>query len=293
MSAELDLARQFIEDHPDDAAAVLEQVSYGEAAALLGELDPSLASRAVGRISATLAVDCLKLMDHEQAAGLLDRLPLDYAARMLRRADDATREAWLGTLPGDRAEMLRRKLRFPSRTAGALADPLVLSLPEEMTTAEAEKHLHRSADRAYYYLYVVDREQRLVGAMDIRELMLAPGKKTLGEVMHRDLIRLPAKTDLSALLNHPAWHELDALPVVDADGHFFGIVRHRTVRQLAGPGGGEPEVEPVVGALVNLGELYWTGLASFLAGVNATSNAPPPRRTSELLRRPSEVYRAP
>lgn len=287
MSAELDLARQFIEDHPADAALVLEQVSYGEAASLLAQLDPSLASRAVGRISASLAVDCLKLLENEQAAGLLERLPLDYAARMLRRADPETREVWLKSIPPDRAELLRRKLRFPSGTAGALADPLVLALPEEMLVAEAEKHLHRSAERAYYYVFVVDRDNRLVGAMDIRELMQAQGKLTLGDVMHRDLVRLPALTDLNTLMSHPGWRDLDALPVVDTDGVFFGIVRHRTVRQLFGAVGAQPEVEPVVSALVNLGELYWTGMAAFLAGVSATSGvAAPLRRLSEVMRAP-------
>ncbi|MSR06186.1 MAG: magnesium transporter [Gemmatimonadetes bacterium] len=281
MSAELDLARQFIEDHPADAASVLEQVTFGEAAALLALLDPSLASRAVGRISATLAVESLKLMDNAQVAGLLERLPLDYAARMLRRADTDTREVWLNTLPAERGEMLRRKLRFPPGTAGYLADPLVLSLPQDMLVSEAEKHMHRSAERAYYYIYVVDREQRLVGALDIRELMQAQGKQPLSEVMRRELVRLPANTDIMTLLTHPGWRDLDALPVVDTEGVFFGIVRHRTVRQLSQNLGGQAEVEPVVSALVNLGELYWTGMAAFLAGVSATGGAAlPPRRSS-------------
>jgi len=62
-------------------------------------------------------------------------------------------------------------------------------------------------------------------------------------------------------------------------------VRHQTVRQLSGYAGGQPEVEPVVSALVSLGELYWTGMAAFLAGVSATSGgAPPPRRASEMFR---------
>lgn len=286
MPAELDLARRFIEDHADDAAAVLEQVSFGEAAALLAELDPSLASRAIGRVSATLAVDCLRLMEQDSVAGLLERLPLDYAARMLRRADADTRDVWLNSLPGERAEMLRRKLRFPSGTAGALADPLVLALPEELPVAEAEKHLHRSAQRAYYYIYVLDRDQRLVGALDIRELMLAAPRDRLGEVMHKDLIRLPALTDLATIMTHPGWRDLDALPVVDTDGVFFGIVRHRTVRQLSGHQGADPEVEPVVSALVNLGELYWSGMSAFLAGVNAGQLVPEPvRRDSRATKR--------
>jgi hypothetical protein len=85
---------------------------------------------------------------------------------------------------------------------------------------------------------------------------------------------------MTTILAHPAWRDLDALPVVDAAGVFFGIVRHRTIRQLTGQVTGDA-VEPMVGALVNLGELYWTGMSAFLAGVNAP--APPPPATSSTL----------
>ncbi len=271
MSRELEIVRQFIEDHPAEAAAALEQVSFVEAAALLADLDPALACRAVGRLSAGLAVDCLREMDTANVANLLERLPLDVAARMLRRADNDTRETWLDSLAPERGEFLRRKLRFPAGSAGSLADPLVLALPGDMSVSEAEKHMHRSAARAYYYIYVVDRDNKLVGALDIRELMSAHGKKTLADIMRRELIKLPASADLNAVLHHPGWRDVDALPVVDTDGVFFGVIRHRTMRQLMGQGANEAEVEPVVGALVNLGELYWTGMSAFLAGVNASA----------------------
>ena len=268
MGRELDLVRRFIDDHPAEAAATLEQVSFIDAAALLAELDPSLACRAVGRFSAGLAVDCLLEMSSEHVANLLERLPLDVATRMLRRADPDTRETWLGSLSTERADFLRRKLRYPPGTAGALADPLVLALPEDISVADAERHMHRSAARAYYYVYVVDRDQRLVGALDIRELMLSQGKKLLADVMRRDLVRLAAATDMNTILNHPGWRTLDALPVVDTDGVFFGIVRHRTVRQLTSQGASEAEVDPAVGAMVSLGELYWSSMSAFLAGIN-------------------------
>jgi hypothetical protein len=92
--------------------------------------------------------------------------------------------------------------------------------------------------------------------------------------MRRDLLRLPALSDLPTIMAHPGWRDLDALPVVDAEGIFFGIVRHRTVRRLTGTVTGDG-VEPVVGALVHLGELYWTGMSAFLAGVSAPGEPAP------------------
>jgi len=276
MRADLSVATRFIEDHPEEAAQVLEQLSFADAAALLAELDAEQGARVVARLSAALAVDCLRSLPDRLVAAVLAELPIDLGARILMRAGGETRESWLAGLTPERAEFLRRKLRYPPGTAGALVDPLVLALPEDLSVGEAQKQLRRSAERAYYYLYVVDRDQRLVGALDIRELMLAEAKDTLGAVMHRDVERVSAHADLAGVMAHPAWRDLDALPVVDAGGVFFGIIRHRMLRQITGPAG-DQEGQPVVRTLVSLGELYWNGMSAFLAGVNAVAPAGPPQ----------------
>ena len=273
MRADLVVATRFVADHPEDAALVLEQLSFADAAALLAELEPSQGARVVARLSAALAVDCLRSLPDRLVSGVLGELPIDLAARILMRASDETRGAWLAALPEERAEFLRRKLRYPPGTAGALVDPLVLALPVDLSVGEAQKQLRRSAERAYYYLYVVDRDQRLVGALDIRELMLAEPKETLGAVMHREVITVSAHADLATVIGHPGWRELDALPVVDGAGVFFGIIRHRMMRQIAGRD--EQQAQPMVRTLVSLGELYWTGLSAFLAGVNAAGRGTP------------------
>jgi magnesium transporter len=270
MRADLAVATRFVADHPEEAALVLEQLSFADTAALLAELEPAQGAGLVARLSAALAVDCLRSLPDRSVAGVLGELPIDLAAGILKRASDETREAWLAAIPEERAAFLRRKLRYPPGTAGALVDPLVLALPEDLSVAESLKQLRRSAERAYYYVYVVDREQRLVGALDIRELMLAESKATLGAVMHREVVSVSAHADLATVMSHPGWREFDALPVVDGAGVFFGIIRHRVMRQIAGRAD-DREAQPMVRTLVSLGELYWTGLSAFLAGVSAVS----------------------
>lgn len=280
MRSELLVASRFAEDHPGEAAAVLEGASFTEAAGLLGELSVSVSAQVLARISPSLAADCLRTMPPQLVAEVLAALPLDITSRLLRRASDETREGWLAGLPTALADALRRKLRFPPGTAGALADPLVLALPADMSVTEAQKQLRRSPERAYYYIYMVDRDHRLVGVLDVRELMLASGKEPLSAVMHGDPVCVSAQSDLATIVAHQGWRELDALPVVDAAGVFIGIIRHRTMRQMAGAAG-PMQVEPVVSTLVNLGELYWAGLAAFLAGMSV---ATPPLQPADAER---------
>ncbi|HXV86241.1 MAG TPA: CBS domain-containing protein [Gemmatimonadales bacterium] len=273
MKTELQIVAEFVHEHPEETAAVLERVSFNDAAALLAELDPSLAAEAIARLSASLAVDCLRSMHGEQVVRVLTELPVDLTARLLRLTTEETRERWLRFMPQEAADLLARKLRYPPATAGALADPLVLALPGDTLVAEAQKHMRRTPERAYYYIYVLDRDQRLVGVLDVRELMHASGRATLASVMHPHPVRVPAQLDLGAMVEHPAWRDFDALPVVDSTGVFFGIIRHRTIRQTV-QSAGSSATQPVVRALIGLGELYWTGLALLLTKLGSRRRRP-------------------
>jgi hypothetical protein len=50
--------------------------------------------------------------------------------------------------------------------------------------------------------------------------------------MHRRVVRVPAFTPLAELMVHPAWRNLDAIPVVDGSGVLVGVLQHRVLRRL-------------------------------------------------------------
>src|SRR6266542_4790789 len=66
-----------------------------------------------------------------------------------------------------------------------------VDLRSHMTVDEAVSFLRRDArDRAQtiYYAYVTDSEERLLGVVTFRDLLLAPGDKTVQDVMRTDVI---------------------------------------------------------------------------------------------------------
>ena len=101
--------------------------------------------------------------------------------------------------------------------------------------------------------------------------MEAPPQQTLDAAMQRHVVRLDAHADLATVSTHPAWRDLDALPVVDAAGRLIGAIRHQTIRQM-----GRHPGRPMMQTLVGLSELYWVGLSGMLASL-----APVPARTEE------------
>ncbi len=262
MTAEERLAMAFVSEHPDEAARLLERVDARDAVTIVGTVSPPVGAHLLRVMAPSAAASCVTALDEATLVPIIDVLPLDDAAGLLRTLDAARRDAVVSRASEDRREQLRALLSFPENTAGAVADPLALALPDDMTVAEAQKQLRGSDQHLFYYVYVVKRDRTLVGALAIPELMAARPRATLADAMRRDLVTLDAHLDLATIVAHPAWRELDAMPVVDHGGRLVGAIRHKTMRQLAGA-----RPRPMSATIAGLSELYWVGVSGMLASL--------------------------
>jgi len=276
------LSRTFVEAHAPDAAAILERIDAGEAAAFLLEVSPRDTAAVLQRMTPTAGADCLAQLPAGQAAAVLAEVPLDGATLLLRRMDAPARAAVLASLPGLMAERLTLLLRYPEGTAGALMDPRALALPHEIPVGEALARVRHAARDVLYYLYVVDRAQTLVGVLNLRELMLAARKTSVASVMRPHVARLSARADRTTILAHPGWREFHALPVVDEAGLFLGVIRYETVRRLEEDRAPNGQGGDALATVLTLGELCWHGMALVLADLAAgVGPTRPPDRVEE------------
>jgi magnesium transporter len=262
VSAEERLALAFVAGHPEDAARLIERSSPADAAAVLGRIPPAMAAAIVRLLGPSAAAACAEELGDEPLAAIVEALPLDAGSAILRRLDSTRRNTILARVEEERSARLSALLAFAENTAGAAADPDVVALAVDTTAEDARQQLRRVPGHLLTYLYVVTRDRRLVGALNIRELMAAAPKQTLAALMRGDPVRLDASTDIAAVSVHPAWRDFDALPVVDPAGRLVGGIRHRTIRRMASEG-----AHPVVATIVGLSELYWTGLSGMLASL--------------------------
>ncbi len=278
MTLERDLARAFLQEHPREAALALERMPAAERAAVV-RAAPEEAGGALGEMVSTAAAESLAMLVPAEAAPALDRLEPDVAIALLRRMPPETASALIAALPEAKQEPLRGALRYPDGTAGAVMDPMVLAIPDDILVGEARVRLRREPRGLLYYLYVVERRGVLVGVMDIPELMRARARDPIGSVMHSPVSHVPAWTPAAAVRAHPAWRSFHAMPVTDEAGRFAGAIRYQTLRRLeheADAGGGAAPTGLTVGAL---GELFHLGIAGFVEGVAgaAAPREPSPR----------------
>lgn len=157
----------------------------------------------------------LRLLAPDDAADLLQELPEEQRASCLGQLDEASRRE------------VTALMAYAEDAAGGLMSPRFARLRPEMTVDEAIRYLRRQARErleTIYYAYVLDQEQRIRGVVTFRDLFMAPGARPLSEVMHTAVISVPDTMDQEAVARVIAEHDLNALPVVDADGRMKGIV---------------------------------------------------------------------
>lgn len=259
------LALALVETHPTDAARTLERLEPRVAAALFRELEPERGAIVLARMDAAFVAAVLEELG-AAGAELVAALPATGAAALLRRTSAPTTEAVLAACPPSFAAAVSAVIAQPMNSAGALMDPLVPSLPRDLTAVDALAKVREEPERFKHYIYVVDREAVLVGVVRLLDLVAAKPQAVLEDLMRTPVVRLQADDLEIAALAHPGWADYTSLPVVDAEQRLVGVIRDnvvRSVRERVGAGqGGTP-----ISLALSLAELFWLGLSGVTEGV--------------------------
>jgi magnesium transporter len=265
------LARAFLESHPRRAARKLEQMSAETAAGVLGAVPPRSAAAVLREMTVPNASDALGHLPVSEGAAIVAEVTADEAGAILRGMALALREPLLAALPAHVRGPMTSALSYVQGTAGAVMDPAIFHLPHDVLVADARARLGRAARDLLYYLYVVDREHRLVGVLDIPELMLARARDPVSVVMHREVDRLSVWLPVAIVRENPGWQRYHAMPIVDDEDRLVGAIRYQMLRKLEREAPGH-EVDPAqltARALAEVFQLGTTGLVSAIAGTAA------------------------
>jgi len=163
----------------------------------------------------------------QQARAWLRLLPPDDLADVIQAAPPEARHRLLALLDNGARKEIVALLAYAEDDAGGLMNPRYARLRPDMSVDEAASYLRRQAREhaeTMYYVYVLDQEQKLLGVVSVRDLLMAPQDRKVRDIMRTDVVTAPEDLDQEALSQLFAEHDFIAMPVVDAQGHMKGIV---------------------------------------------------------------------
>ena len=212
--------------HPADLATIIDQLAPRDRAGVLASLDDEAAADVFEEMEPETQVDVLEDLDPARAADILEEMSPDDAADLVADLSDESREEILALMERDEAEELGELLAYPEDTAGGMMTTEFVALSAALTCAEAIDRLRAMEPDAetIYYVYVTDDEDRLVGVLSLRDLIVAPPATPVADVMLAEPVTVGALADEDEVAEVVAHYNLLAVPVVDTGGRLVGIV---------------------------------------------------------------------
>lgn len=226
-SISLTVPRQMLSElHPADIADIISQVSHHEGAAFLKNLDVDVAAETLSELSTEAQVEILRDMDTEKASDIIEMMPPDEAADVLGDLPAEKAKEILEHIEKEEAEDIQELLGHEEDTAGGLMTNEFIAYRQDITVQEAIERFREDAKEieTVYYLYLVDSEERLVGVITLRELLLSDPHVKLSEIMETKIKTVTPDADEKVVGNITSKYNLVALPVVDSDRVLLGIV---------------------------------------------------------------------
>lgn len=249
--------QSLLSSDPTAVAQAVEGLSPVEAEEILRELPVGDLAGVVERLETSAAAQVLERLPVATRSAVFQEMSPRAAAILLRRLSDEARGGAMELAAPETAQRWREALQYPSDTAGGMMELLATTLPGDLTVEQAVGVVRNAPRETLFYLYVVDRERKLIGVLNTRDLLLASPKTRISEMAHRDVVSVPAGMDREEVAQVMRGRHFLALPVVGEDGRLLGVVSHEQVietveeeafedlQRMVGAGADETTLSPV------------------------------------------------
>lgn len=222
------------EIHPADLADIVEELDSEQRVELFEELEPSQASDTLEEIDPAVQRDIVFSLQKDRVAQLIGEMTPGQAADIL------------AVLPADEKRTITRLLdpKLVNKIGEIMEEQETnilnfttakfLKCSGEMTADETLLLFRKNARGmdVVMYFYIVDESEKLLGVLDIKELLMAePGSK-LKEVMVENVISLKCDSTMKEAAASFLRYGFRALPVVDDSEVIHGVVPYRDVMNL-------------------------------------------------------------
>lgn len=152
------------------------------------------------------------------------------AQQILTEMDDLRRCEIIAAAPIEKARQWMRNQEYPEDSVGWLMEPPVAVFRPQMTVRETIEALRVLTKKSFItYGYVTDTENRLLGVLVMRDLMLGDPEKPLSEIMWTRLFTLQPEMSLPEAMKAAVNRHYPVYPVCDAQGRLLGLVRGQTL----------------------------------------------------------------
>ena len=222
------LKTQLDELFPADIANILFELDGKGAHALFQLLDTEIGAEVLSNIESDDRKKFIKeqftieeiakyvnLFDSDDAVDLLNEQPIEVREQIIALLEDR-----------EQARFILDLLHYPEDVAGGLMQKELIKVNINQTVSECVEEIRAQAEDVdkVYAVYVVDTDQKLMGIVSLKQIVLARKNTKIGNIFDDDIVFVDTTKSGDEVAQIMQRYDLEAIPVVNSLGRLLGVI---------------------------------------------------------------------
>ncbi len=215
-------------------AEVVELLDNEQRSAIFNMLDKPISAEVLEKVDQATRSELFEIIPTEELTSLILQLDPDDAADILSELSEEESAKVLGSISPEESIQIKNLMSYSEDSAGGIMDPVVISVPEQATVAEAISKIRTAEiDEDFFSVYVVDRFGRFLGDVRIRLLLTNPEDTKISTLIDPDTIYVVADADQEEVRNIFSKNDLIVAPVLSKKHKLIGRITADRIIEVA------------------------------------------------------------
>jgi len=210
-----------------DVSTLLEEFNFEDSNYILDVLDTEFSAEIINELEEDVRSRFLRDIAPEELAQYLEHIDSDDAADILNGLNLKEREETIANIKDEQhAKHILELLRYEEDVAGGLMAKELIRAQANWTIVQTIDEIRHQKDdvEKIYSVYVVDKDNRLLGRVSLKKIILSPDNARIADIFEEDILSVPTymkEEEVAAIMRK---YSLDAVPVVNVQGKLVGRI---------------------------------------------------------------------
>jgi magnesium transporter len=212
--------------HPADIAYILEALPVSQRLRVWDLVKADRDGEILIEVSEPVRETLIAHMDPEELVAAAETLDTDELADLAPDLPEDVMDDVFKALPVEEREQLRAAMSYPENAVGALMDFDLVTVRDDVTLEVVLRYLRRLDELPDHtdQLFVVDRDEALMGALPINKLIVTDTERLVRDVMKTDMLVLHDAEQAQEAAQAFERYDLVTAPVTNERGKLVGRV---------------------------------------------------------------------
>jgi magnesium transporter len=226
---------ELLEDQrSSDVAEIVELLDNEQRRIIFDVLDKPTSAEVLEKVDEAARGELFEMLQTSEIRSIISELDLDDAADLLAEFPQAKRDELLKSLEPADSVLIKKLMSYSEDSAGGIMDPVLISVSEDATVAEAVNKIRAAEiDEDFYSVYVVGKDGRFLGDVRIRLLLTPPEGTRISDLIDPDTIYVTAEADQEQVRNIFHKNDLIVAPVLDKNHKLIGRITADRIVEVA------------------------------------------------------------